>query len=56
MPLWFSPGINYPLLSRCREQVRTEMLKAKWNGGQWKFEEVMNRRAWKRYSLACRNL
>ena len=49
MPLWFSPSPNYRLLARCREQVRAEMLASKWVSGQSKFEDVLNRRAWKLY-------
>ena len=50
MPLAFSPGTNHALLRECHAKVRIEMLKTKWNGGQWKFDEVLNRRAWKLYN------
>ena len=49
MPLWFSLSPDYRLLARCREQVRAEMLASKWVSGQSKFEDVLNRRAWKLY-------
>ena len=47
MPLWFSPSPDYPLLARCQETIRAEMLAARWVGGQARFDEVMRRRAWK---------
>ena len=52
MPIWFSTGPDYQLLRKCKEEVRATMNQTKWNGSGRKFDEVLNRRAWKLYSQA----
>ena len=50
MPGMFDGSPNYPLLARCQETIRAEMLATKWIGSQARFDEVMRRRAWKLYN------
>lgn len=47
MPFLSSPSPDYTVLRRCREQALATM--TNWSGGQAKFDEVLNRRAWKLY-------